>query len=98
VCSFRHAAFERVSTYLSALSFEPNLEKKIKSKRQNMEIEPDEYLSLSAYLVQSSLAMNDALVFLASHPANADISSALSFCLDSAKLLLTMVVYCLINP
>jgi hypothetical protein len=62
-----------------------------------MEVDRNEFLSLSAYIVQSSLAMNDALMLLASHPANADVSSALSSCLDSAKLLLTKVVSCLIN-
>jgi hypothetical protein len=63
-----------------------------------MQVDPDEYLSLSAYLVQSSLAMTDALERLASQPDNADVSSALSSCLDSAKLLLTKVGSCLIIP
>jgi hypothetical protein len=56
-----------------------------------MEVDRSEYLSLSAYLVQSSLAMTDALLLLASHPENADVSSALSSCLDCAKLILTKV-------
>jgi hypothetical protein len=61
-----------------------------------MEVDRNDYLSLHAYLVQSSLAMTDALERLESHPENADVSSALSSCLDSAKLLLTKVFYYLI--
>jgi hypothetical protein len=57
-----------------------------------MKIESEVYLSLQAYLVQSSLAMEDALGRLVANPANDKVSSALSSCLDSAKLLLTKVL------
>jgi hypothetical protein len=57
-----------------------------------MEIEPEEYLSLYSYLVQSALAMKDSLDRLSSDPSNDDVSSSLSSCLDSAKLLLTKVL------
>jgi hypothetical protein len=71
--------------------------KKIDRDQSEMEVDRNEYLSLNAYLVQSSLAMNDALERLVYNPANADVSSTLSSCLDSAKLLLTKVFPCLIN-
>jgi hypothetical protein len=72
----------------------------VKKSRSNFEMEVDqvEYLFLNAYLVQSALAMTDALERLIYNPENADVSSAISSCLDSAKLLLTKVVSCLINP
>jgi hypothetical protein len=62
--------------------------------RSNFErqIEPEEYISLHAYLIQSSLAIKDAMDRLGDNPANADVSSSLSSCLDSAKLLLSKVM------
>jgi hypothetical protein len=48
-----------------------------------------DYLPLFTFLVQSSLAMSDALDRLSVDPANDDVSSALEASLDYGKLLLT---------